>query len=106
MTRFTGSGAAAPRFVTPESDEAPGLAGGGRFQGDEKVDRFDSRATPRAGGALRVIEGERMAAEFLAKNRAQQAGPDELAVIVSMLHGATLRGFCAVISKALGVRHG
>ncbi len=55
--------------------------------------------------ALQTIEGERKAAEFLARLQAQQADPDELAVLVSMLYGAALRGFCAVLSKALGVRH-
>lgn len=51
--------------------------------------------------ALRVIEGERKAAEFLARLQAQQADPDELALIVAALYGATLRGFCAAITKAL-----
>jgi hypothetical protein len=56
--------------------------------------------------ALQTIEGERKAAEYIARLQAQQADPDELALVVSMLYGATLRGFCAVVSKALaGVRH-
>lgn len=55
--------------------------------------------------ALQVIEGEHKAREYLAKLRAQQAHPDELAVILAMLYGASLRGFCRVIEKALGVRH-
>lgn len=54
--------------------------------------------------ALRVIEGERKAREYLARLQAQQADPDELALIVAMLYGATLRGFCRVIAKALGVK--
>ncbi len=54
-----------------------------------------------SGQALLTIEGERKAAEFLARLHAQQADPDELAVIVSMLYGATLRGFCRVIEKVL-----
>lgn len=58
-----------------------------------------------SGQALLTIEGERKAAEFLARLHAQQADPDELAVIVSMLYGATLRGFCRVIEKVLP-RHG
>lgn len=65
----------------------------------------DFNSAPHAGQALRVIEGERMAADYLARLHAQQADPDELALIVSMLYGATLRGFCRVIVKALGVRH-
>lgn len=57
---------------------------------------------PYAGQALRVIEGENKAAQFLARLQAQQADPDELALIVAALYGATLRGFCRVIVKALG----
>jgi len=65
----------------------------------------DSHSTTPSGQALRVIEGESKAAECLARLHAQQASPDELAVTVSMLYGATLRGFCRVLEKALGVRH-
>lgn len=59
------------------------------------------QAAPRAGQALRVIEGENKAAQFLARLHAQQADPDELALIIAALYGATLRGFCRVIVKAL-----
>ncbi|MBK7261708.1 MAG: hypothetical protein IPI03_07380 [Rubrivivax sp.] len=52
-----------------------------------------------------MIEGECKAAQYLARLQAQQADPDELAVIVSMLYGAMLRGFCRAIEKALGVHH-
>jgi len=45
------------------------------------------------------------ASDYLARLQAQQADPDELALIVSMLYGATLRGFCRVIVKALGVKY-
>ena len=62
----------------------------------------DSQAAPLAGQALRVIEGESKAGQYLARLLAQQADPDELALIVSMLYGATLRGFCRVIAKAIG----
>ena len=62
----------------------------------------DSQAAPLAGQALRVIAGESRAAQYLARLQAQQADPDELALIVSMLYGATLRGFCRVIVKAIG----
>ncbi len=55
--------------------------------------------------ALRVIEGERKAAKYLACLQAQQADPDELALIIAQLYGATLRGFCRMIEKALGVAH-
>jgi hypothetical protein len=55
--------------------------------------------------ALQTIEGEHRAAEFLERLQAQQADPDELAGLVSLLDGATLRGFCAALSKAIGGRH-
>lgn len=65
---------------------------------------------PRAGRcmadrALKIIQGEQKAAQYLARLQAQQADPDELALIVSMFYGATLRGLCRVIVKAMGV-HG
>jgi len=60
---------------------------------------------PLVGQALRTIEGESKAREYIARLQAEQADPDELALIVSMLYGATLRGFCRVIAKALGVQH-
>jgi hypothetical protein len=65
----------------------------------------DSQSAPLAGQALRVIEGEAKAAQHLARLHSQQADPDELALIVAMLYGAALRGFCRVIEKALGVHH-
>ena len=55
--------------------------------------------------ALQVIHGEQQAHEFLARLQTQQADPDELAVIVTMLYGTGLHGFCRVLAKALGVRH-
>ena len=66
----------------------------------------NSRCSARSGQALRVIEGEAKAATFLARLHASQADSEELAVIVSMLYGAALRGFCRVLAKALGVQHG
>jgi hypothetical protein len=66
---------------------------------------MDSRGAHHAGQALRVIDGESKAEQYLARLQAQQAHPDELALVVSMLYGATLRGFCRVIEKALGVCH-
>ena len=56
---------------------------------------------PHAEQALRVIEGETKAAQYLARLHSQQADPDELAVIVSMLYGAALLGFCRVLAKSL-----
>lgn len=66
----------------------------------------DSRLPPLSAQALKVIDGERQAREFLARLRAQQADAHELGVIVSMLYGPTLRGFCSVLVKALEVAHG
>ena len=59
-----------------------------------------------AGQALQVIEGEAKARQYLARLQAGQADPDELAVIVSMLYGAVLRGFCRVLATATGAQHG
>ena len=63
-------------------------------------------ATPThyASHATRVIVGEHKAAEYLARLHAEQADPDELALIVSMMYGAELRGFCRVVEKAIGGR--
>ena len=55
-----------------------------------------------AGRALKTIEGEQKAAQYLERLQVKLADPDELAVIVSMLYGETLRGFCRVIEKVLG----
>ena len=63
-----------------------------------------SESAPLSRQALRVIEGNNKAAQYLARLQAQQADPDELALIVAMLYGASLRGFCRVIEKALGVQ--
>jgi hypothetical protein len=54
--------------------------------------------------AAKVIDGEAKARAYLARLQAQQADPQELAVIVSMLYGAALQGFCRVIEKAIGGR--
>ena len=78
-------GAAAPGPVAPaESDEAlttVDAAQGFREQG--ATDKRHSPSGPHAGQALRVLNGERKAADFLAR----------------------LRGFCRMIEKALGVAH-
>jgi hypothetical protein len=74
-------------------------------QESKQDESSNSRGTKHAGQALRVIEGEDKATQYLARLYAQQADTDELALIVSMLYGATLRGFCRVIEKALGVHH-
>ena len=51
--------------------------------------------------ALKVMEGEAKARDYIARLQAQQADPDELALIVSMMYGPALRGFARVIEKAL-----
>lgn len=91
--------------IAPKNDGGPTVAAVAPQQ--SKPDRsLDSRVTCHVGQALRVTEGETKAVQYLARLQAQQADPDELALIVSMLYGATLRGFCRVIAKALGVQHG
>lgn len=99
-------GAHAPQKVTLESDEALALAGAKGFKGQSKSYESDSPGTPLAGEALCVIEGERQAQAYVARLRAQQAAPDELAHIASSLSCATLRGFCRLISKFLETQHG
>ena len=90
--------------IPPGSDEGPTVSAVAP-QESKRNESPDCQAAPLAGQALRVIEGEAKAAQYLARLQAQQADPDELALIVSMLYGATLRGFCRVIEKALGVHH-
>ena len=89
--------------MRPGEDDATGQ-GGVRWNG--KADNPDFHSAPLSVQALRVIDGNDKAAQYLARLQAQQADPDELALIVSMLYGATLRGFCRAIEKALGVQHG
>ena len=105
MAALQHAGAVAPGPVALGSDEA--LAGG-TAQGLRDGTNYgtDCHAGRAAGQALRVIEGERRASEYLARLRAEHADPDELALILGGLYGAALHGFCRVIAKALGVRHG
>ena len=56
--------------------------------------------------ALRVIEGEAKARQYIARLQSQQADPDELALMLAAMYGAALRGFCRVLAKALEVRNG
>lgn len=92
-------------WSTPESDEGPTVAAVAPLE-SKRIESHDCRDAPHAGQALRVIDGESKAAQYLARLQAQQADPDELALIVSMLYGTTLRGFCNAIEKALrGCHH-
>lgn len=77
------------------------------FQPDaQRPDGNHLEGAPLAEQALLVIDGEELASLYLARLRAQQVDPNELALTVSMLFGATLHGFCRVIEKAVGARHG
>jgi hypothetical protein len=67
-------------------------------------DDLQVQAAGLSAQALRTIEGERQAHAFLARLQAQQADPDELALIVAALYGAPLRGFARVLTKALAAR--
>lgn len=93
-----------PGENAPSSEEGP-TAATVAPQGSKQDESPDFRAAPHAGQALRVIEGEGKAADYLARLHAQQADPDELALIVSMMYGAALRGSCRVIEKTLRGRH-
>lgn len=89
-------------MTRPTDDEAPTVASGQGFQGGIRNESADSQAAPAAGQALRVIEGERKAADYLTRLQAQLADPQELALIVAALYGAALHGFCRVLEKAIG----
>lgn len=90
--------------MTRRKEEAPAAATA-QGLGFPKLNRSDCERLPMSAQALKVLEGERQAHEFLERLRAQQSGADDLAVIVSMLYGPALRGFCSALVKALGVRH-
>lgn len=90
--------------IPAASDEGP-TAAAVAPQESKRNESPDCHSAAQAGQALRVIEGETLAANYLAGLQAQRNDPDELALIVSMLYGAPLRGFCRVIEKALGVHH-
>lgn len=87
-------------------DDGPTLAGAAHQGGNTEQGSPNFRSPGHFGQALRTLDGERKAAAYLERLRGQQADPDELALIVAQLYGATLRGFCRIISKALGVSHG
>lgn len=62
-----------------------------------------NRAAPArpSAQALQVLEGERLAAEFLEALRDGRAGGDELAVLLARLYGPRLRGACGLLAKLL-----
>ena len=63
-------------MTRPGRDEAPTVASGQGFQEGTRSENPDSQAALHAGQALRVIEGEGRAAQYVARLRAEQAGPD------------------------------
>lgn len=88
-------------------DNAPKLAGGGGVEVQIKRDGADSASWTHSRQALRTIEGEQQARAYLERLQAQRVDADELAATIAMLRDAvSLTGFCRVIEKALGVRHG
>lgn len=88
-------------------DNAPKLSGGGGVEVQIKRDGADSASWSHGRQALRIIEGEQKARAYLERLQAQRVDVDELAATVAMLRDAvSLAGFCRVIEKALGVRHG
>lgn len=77
----------------------------GRTAEHKDIGSPNSHGVRHAEQALRVIEGEISATQYLTRLRADQAGPDELASTLSKQFGPALCGFCRVIEKALGVQH-
>jgi hypothetical protein len=88
--------------MTHRKEEAP-AAVTAQGTGIPKLNGSDSDPQQMSAQALKVIEGQQKADAYMARLQAQQADPDELALIVSMLYGAALRGFCRALEKA--VRH-
>jgi predicted DNA-binding transcriptional regulator AlpA len=101
MAAHSHFGATALGLVTPKSDGRDTVEAVAPLDFAEDSCK-DFHATPQAGHTLRMIEGEGIAREYLARLQAQQADSDELALIVAKLYGATLTGFCRAIVKALG----
>ena len=102
MRARTNYGAEAPRTAASGNNEGPTVATVAP-QESKQDENADFGGATHASQALRAIEGERKAGEFLARLYDQQTSPDELALIVAALYGATLRGFCRAIVKAIGV---
>jgi hypothetical protein len=90
--------------IPPGNDKGP-TVGAVAPQEIKRNQTLNCRSALRSGQALRVIDGEGKATQYLAHLHAQQADPDELALMVSMFYGATLQGVCRLIEKALGVHH-
>lgn len=65
----------------------------------------DVQLAPLSAQALRIIDGERRAMEYIQALRDGTKQPEDLAVIVAALYGPELCGFCANVAKALEVSH-
>ena len=90
---------------TPANDKGPTVAAAAP-QENKRNESPDFQPVRLSGQALRAIEGEEKAARYLARLRSREVDPDELAIVLSMLYGPALRGFCRAIESALGeVRH-
>lgn len=88
-------------MTAARKEDGPTVRPAGHLESTQN-ESFNCHATWQADQALCVIEGEQQAHQFLSRLHAQQANPDELALIVATLYGATLRGFCRVIVRAVG----
>jgi len=108
MRATRSDGAVAPGLAAPKqsTSDTAHVASAGRVEANRKDNSANFRSAPHSAQALRAIEGEATARDYLARLQAGRADPDELAVIVSMLYGAALRGFCRVLAKVTGVQHG
>ena len=87
--------------MLPSSEEALAVAAAKASLNANQNTKIDYHGSPYAGQALRVIEDERTAAQYLACLQAQRADPDELALIVSMLYGTALHGAARFVGKTL-----
>ena len=91
----TGAGAGSPDSASTDADR----------KGPERLRASAEQPLTASGQALQALEGDAKAQGYLARLRAEQAAPDELALAVAPLYGATLRGFCRAIEKALEGQH-
>lgn len=83
------------------------LGGGAGFGAHIKSNSQHCLGGRRAVQAEHGVAGEKLAFDYLARLHAQRLEVDELAAVVAMLRDAvSLAGFCRVIERALGVRHG
>lgn len=100
-----------PHDTREAGQDAPGSSGAPAGETapelrDGTTDKARAAGVPPSEQALRTIEGERKARDYLARLQARQAGPDELALVLAPLYGAALRGFCRVLASALEANHG